>query len=413
MVLGYNKKKDFKNMNKLELSNVDASKGYPFSIDDLRFMLDGKTSNGFGTGNTGIYSAIESSAKALGDNYIVCGCEIYDLRFVNPGWIVLNGELLYFPGQTLGDSTKFGEEAPDYYCFLSVAGEKMNNGKKYKNGGDVPEVYVSKPAKLYVSKIDSKDLFMFCYKYTNEKGYYYTVYRHSVKIDNKSKKIDIHSQRGDIKLEAENINVCLNEWAKTGQTITIDSGDNGNIDIKSGYDLDLSADKNVNIDGTNVNITTVSNGSIKIDSDGHLNLEADGNVNIEANDFICFGNDGAKTYFVNVSGVNLSSKDSGIGLTEKITGNIQNILVDGVFTRGGDKHLIHIRKATTRKYLLDSNGVNPRPEEDDAGFKLEIWPRTTEEKNEYGGEILKLTRKSDDTKYKDSSFSGTVYISIY
>lgn len=75
--------------------------GYPFTWNDWRFAVDS------------LQACLEGFAKAFGDTYILSGCgyatdETHVVAYVNPGWVVVQGEPCYFPGgATLPGSTEF------------------------------------------------------------------------------------------------------------------------------------------------------------------------------------------------------------------------------------------------------------------------------------------------------------------
>ncbi|MCK9445514.1 hypothetical protein M0Q50_01305 [bacterium] len=111
-------------MNKLDYTNVDNSKGYPFTIDDIRFMLGTTT-------NKGIYKSIDNIASSLGNNRVLSGCvaTISANKWIVPeGWIILDGELLFFSGAT---NLSVGTSTQKYYFKKNTTTTQSNN-KKYK-----------------------------------------------------------------------------------------------------------------------------------------------------------------------------------------------------------------------------------------------------------------------------------------
>lgn len=83
-------------MNKLNIPGV--SNGIPFNWDDLDFIL------GQGSYDAGIYQLLEAYFSAIDDNLIIQGCMQGDspAYTVTPGWVLLDGEILYFEGGTGG-----------------------------------------------------------------------------------------------------------------------------------------------------------------------------------------------------------------------------------------------------------------------------------------------------------------------
>jgi hypothetical protein len=113
-------------MNKLDYTGVDNTKGYPFTIDDIRFMLGTTT-------NKGIYKSIDNIASSLGNNRVLSGCvpSVSSPHSISPGWLVFNGEVLYYPGTgTINNPTINSNNI--YFNKNTTTSQIPSNNKKYK-----------------------------------------------------------------------------------------------------------------------------------------------------------------------------------------------------------------------------------------------------------------------------------------
>lgn len=126
-------------MNKLDYTGVDNKLGYPFTIDDIRFMLGTTT-------NKGIYKSIDSVAASLGNNRVLSGCVVTGIAVnyykITSGWIVLDGEVLYVPQHDNIYST-----TGNIYFKKNITIPPTNGNKKYKlDNQATSNIYVTNQA---------------------------------------------------------------------------------------------------------------------------------------------------------------------------------------------------------------------------------------------------------------------------
>jgi len=138
-------------MDKFDLSGVDNNKGYPFTLDDIRYILGlGATTN-----SSGIYPTINAILSTLGTTYIVSGCVAEPTNnTVSPGWVVIDGKLLYFNGGASVDINNGGTMSD---VSLFPATSKTNNipgtsnTKQYKDSTSVTNIFETNRAILGTS----------------------------------------------------------------------------------------------------------------------------------------------------------------------------------------------------------------------------------------------------------------------
>jgi len=135
--------------------------GFPFTTDDIKRIL-GDSGDGSTNENEGIYPSLSALASMFGDNVVVSGCEVTKTTDfdVASGWIILDGELLYYPGGTslVGNqyfkkatvttsqpkTMKSGETGENAYYTNSAELLSTSTAWKYINNDSSPIYYVNK-----------------------------------------------------------------------------------------------------------------------------------------------------------------------------------------------------------------------------------------------------------------------------
>lgn len=138
-------------MNRLK---TDLYGGYPFELDDLRWMEEG------------IIAVLEAMLRAYelnpdsgyiltGMNYTHLGGEIYD---VTEGWMLIGGELCYFPAAA---GINAGVGSPHYYKNVSLAFD----GNETFEDASVQDTYYRNTARFSTSALPATHTLFECERF--------------------------------------------------------------------------------------------------------------------------------------------------------------------------------------------------------------------------------------------------------